>query len=348
MDTDYYKNTKKNTNSKSGVEGGGPSAPLVENFRNISKMDKEDIHNQSLLLSLLNDKDYVKAILVLGIKKVTWKNELRYDYELHHEKVDKFIDKMEQLGFIVSKRLYHIPDIVYQTLIQCNNEQFYHQSPNVYVLTDYGSSFMDSAVSYISKSMNTNQYIINLIAMIEERTKNFHNKIDEITKKELENDTIQVKFPNGVIIEKETLRLKTKQELLSKAVKLATVEIAEQKQDSLINEVKPKYLTQHKSGQLTKVTVTKQNKNSIDYQASLDQHKALRIDKILTLAQGVSSEEEQEVLGEQHQEAKERLQYYNEEYKELKNEKLEKQRKGKLDKKNLRECDNFIKSLEVY
>lgn len=341
-------NYQKKSKVENDQEGGGPSAPLVENFRNISKMDKEDINNQVLLIDLLKDKDYIKAILVIGIKQVTWKNELRYDYELHHEKIEKFIDKMEQLGFIISKRLYHVPEIVYHSLIQTNNAQFYHQSPNIYVLTDYGKAFMESAVEYISKTMKSNQYITNLIFMIEERTKDFHTKIEEITKKEEDKDILRVKFPNDVTVDKETESYKRRQRQLAQAVKIATLEFMQEKPQSLLKQVNPGKLLSYSKYELVTLEEEKQlllGKTSIAYTPAIEQTKRLRIDKVIEQSEGVQDSELQEVEQISKQKTKECLEYFNEDYKVLKNEKQEKERVKKLSRKNMNECDDFINSL---
>jgi hypothetical protein len=57
-----YKNEDIEEKIKNMTEGSGKSAPLRENFKIFSQMDKSDMENQKIINQLLTDKQLTKAL----------------------------------------------------------------------------------------------------------------------------------------------------------------------------------------------------------------------------------------------------------------------------------------------
>lgn len=263
-------------------------------FENYSKMEEFDKEKLKITNEIIKNKHLVKALLVLGIKKVTWQRELKDNYGISGTYIDLFIKLMTEGGFIIHKILGEIDDIYFETIIKCNSKKFYdHRTQvKVFTLTESGEELVEYATDRIKELTKNNQHFAFIIQEVMKKTNMFTKLYNKILKEETEELERRVVYPDGFIETRRTIRSKQ----LEKEKKLAIMEL---KEELLLSRQKQQLLTNKESNQLAMIQdkgtlalieeeIKEESKSTITYDGMYSHLTSKELDK---LVEGESQEE---------------------------------------------------------
>lgn len=194
-----------------------------EKNRDYKNLERDDMDRDGLKNIILKDIELSKCLMILAIKKYTWRNELIVNFGISRHKADKFKDLMTDLGYIMHKLIWEIPDdIAYYTMrTQANMVD----QAQMLALTPAGEEWSKQAMDYIAKESNKNQTLRFALTYVLERTKDFKKKYKEIQELEYERTErfVTHHFKNGqkVVEKRKTLLGKQKDQ----EMKIAKAEI---------------------------------------------------------------------------------------------------------------------------
>lgn len=320
-----------------GVQGLPSTQPLNAKIEN-NDFSSEMISINKLYDKIINNTEYLKCLLVLTLKKVTWHNELRDKFDIGSRTIEYFIDNMKCNGFIYTKQLIEIDNILYETLLTLNNESFYKQSHNINLITlsSIGESFVKKVVEDCIKLQRED--IIFTINEINNKTLSFRKIYDKIKDKENVIGNRIIKYPDGTIIERDTLA----NNKLKKDIKVSLLEL---KTDILL-EHNPQsteiaLITETKSNLSLNNTYSDKEEKSV-YTGMFSNLNSVQIENIM---QPITDKDVKELEKDYKKEIKSKIDYLNDDKYSI-NKVLNKELETKQDiKRNKSECSSFLDSL---
>jgi len=170
-------------------------------------LNKSDIERQELKQKILKDVELCKCLMILAIKKYTWRNELIVNFGITKHKADKFKEILNDLGYIAHKLIWEIPDDIAYFVMKSQANMI--DQAQIMCLTPAGEEWAKSAMTFIAKQTNSNESLQFALNYVIERTKSFKKKYKEIETLEYAKSKRLVihHLGNGkqVIEERETL-----------------------------------------------------------------------------------------------------------------------------------------------
>jgi hypothetical protein len=191
---------EKMINSSQGCQGMAPLNPKIEKHDFSDQMrDLSKFYN-----SIINNTEYLKCLLVISLKKVTWKKELMDKFGCSHNTVNYFIDYMKANGLVISKNFVDLDNILYETILRLHTDKLYRQinNTNLIMLTINGEEFVKRIIKDCSK-LNRQDIMFN-IQEIHNNTRAFRIVYDEISGKENKLGNRLIKYPDGTLVKRRT------------------------------------------------------------------------------------------------------------------------------------------------
>jgi len=283
------------------AKGGRKTAPLEVNFKK-QDFSREMDNINKLYNKLINNTEYLKCLLILSLKKVSWKKELREKFDCSKTLVDYFIYYMKQNGFIVTKQLIDLDNILFETIINTNPKDFYSQSTkvNLITLTPNGEEFAKRILEDCVKLQRGDiQFTID---EINNKTKAFRFIYNKILKKENKLGSRLIEYPDGTLVERVTLR----QMKLNRDCENAMLEYRKEviiKKDPSSNQIA---IIDNKKKELAKLEIHEDKNFKTRYNGIYSHLNSIELDK---MSQGVTKEEEKQAEKEYKEEVKRKLNY---------------------------------------
>jgi len=318
------------------------------------KIQKQDFTNRMIKVNqlynkVMNNIEYLKCLLVLFIKQITWKRELKEKFNCSGSIIEYFDNYMKDCGLIINKQLVDLDNCMYEAILKTNTSEFYYQSTkvNLIALTPDGLDFCNRVLNDFKSDR---QDIYNIINNIEKKSLAFRSAYEKLKQKENELSDRLIKYPDGTLIERESEARKK----LNKDVNEALLEI---KREKLLEKKEQKLLTSKESKELSLIEkkgdlalLDDNNKSLTEYvDPIVAQYKKTGRPSITyngMYKHLTNNELEKMVDGESKQEIKEIEKEYAIEPKK-KIDKINKLHEIE-EKNNLRDCDDFIERLGGY
>lgn len=231
-----YEKVKENLRN---AQRGSSSDPLEDFEINKTMMKYCDVRQK-----VFSNVEYIKVLLVLGLKEITWRKELEVKFDAHPSNITHFFEFMKQEGMVLFKPLVEVDEILFETVIKMNPISFYAQRDKVkvYTLSPEGKQITKKLMDDILKLTNERTDLQIIVDMIMQKTEQHRVTMQRIMQEETELLERNVSWPDGVMYRKETLKSKE----ISHIAKLVA-------QESKLEEVKektPKQLEMYNSNAL--------------------------------------------------------------------------------------------------
>lgn len=331
---------------------------IKEGFRGLNQLtpsdtffnfDDESIKISNVYNEIISNTELIKCLLVLGLKKFTWRNELEIIYGINNYYVSKFIDLFKKNGLIINKLLCEIEEIYFEAIIKSNSIKLYEQRDtiNIISLNEKGYIFVEKCIDKIIKLAEIREDIFFIVNEINNKLENFNLLIKNILLEETTLTERLIQYPNGLIQNKRTLYGKK----IDKDTKEALLELKKQNNKISTSEEKELMLIKDNKYDLVLLNnLKKEKKNRITYNGI---YSNLTINEIFN-KMSISKEEEKEFIKNEKKEIKERLDKfsklnkdYEEQYKNLKFNGYHNEDDFKKDKNNKSNIDLLFDNLNI-
>lgn len=164
-----------------------------------------------------------KFFLTLHFTDFVFEWQLIKQHNLTKTQIQKFSENLNKLG-LISFRLYsELSENMQEAIMKMTPdfEKIYSQNPKIYIITPEGKKAGKKIITEILKDIYANQGLYDLVQQLSQSSLNFRKLKKQIIQEEKRLIPRQVKFPNGIIIEKNTKAyinlLETKKSLKIKA-----------------------------------------------------------------------------------------------------------------------------------
>lgn len=194
---DEFLNFNKNTDEGQGV---CPTDDEIEKMHKLNQFKKE----------ILNKSEYIKALLVIGIKDFTWRNELENDYNMSNNHVSLFLNSMKYNGLVAHKLLSELDNIQFEAITKTRNINFFSKTDKVsiLVLTNKGKEFTKEVLQSASKLFSTRDDLRLVYNEVTKKSKTYKDIVNNILDEENTFFERDITYANGIKIIRDTQRAK--------------------------------------------------------------------------------------------------------------------------------------------
>ena len=247
---------------------------------NYENLEKEEMERNKNEVEILKDIELSKCLMILAIKKYTWRNELMINFGINKYKAEKFRNIMNELGYITHRLIWEIKDdITYFTML---NQSNMIDQAQMLALTPAGEEWSKKAMDYIAKESNKNQSLMFALQYVLERTQAFRKKYEEIRNLEWKTTKRNITHRIGreVIIEERKTLLGKQRE---KEIKEAHIELLNRNKEKISSN--SNYITEVKNYAITEFNTAEEKK---EYNGVYSHLTNQELEEVMT---GVSDEE---------------------------------------------------------
>lgn len=251
--------------------------------------------------NILDDNQKLIFFLVLFFKDFTFDKELLLNFNLTKSQIQEASEFFSHFGFLLLRQFSDLDELVQEALFKtiADPHKFYNQNPKVYILSEKGKEFAYDFIDKIKDKTQENVFFQDLFNLVKQKTQSFLTVKKKLEEEESYVLTRKVTYPNGVLLEKPTIKSRE----IKKAIELVRDEqaqrIANFKKDLLsskqrkgitLSETEQKALVLANKGSLVEYHRDNRNivKNSISY-SGIFSH--LPKTQVLKLAEGLQDSE---------------------------------------------------------
>ena len=263
---------------------------------------------------ILNKDVNIRLILILSLKKITWKEELITKFDIQPKDITNFFEKLKTLGLILFKPLCEVDDILFETVIKQNPCSFYDKRDKTMVYT-FNPSHQEEIVDIMTdvfKLTNTRSDLRILLSDINTKTQNHRESMQKIYEEESSLHERYITYPDGFFELKETMKKKKFiQELLFHSMEFKQ-DLLEQKQEKnlLSNKESNQLAILQEKGALVVANEEKTNfsKQSTTYTGI---YSNLTSQELETIIEGIGDKEEKKIEKQYEKQVKENIKELN-------------------------------------
>lgn len=207
-------------------------------FEDNEKMTLEKAQYYEIFNKVMSRMEFVRMTLILGIKGFTWKKELETTFDIHPSSIADYKDYMQERGLLITKPFIDLPEVQFLATLRTRHNSFYAQRENITVLalSPLGEEFIKIAMEEISKLVNKRDDLYFQYQQIKKKTEAFSKTVDYILKQENQIGWITLRFPDGEVWERKSLKTKQFENDLKIAEKEFKSELLEKKKQELLKD----------------------------------------------------------------------------------------------------------------
>lgn len=159
---------------------------------------------------VLGKTSRLRTFLVLFLKEITWRNELKNIFDIHPTHLDEIFEFFKENDLIVFKPLIEVDNLLFETVIKQQSIKFYAQRERVkvYTLTPKGKNYGINLIDDISLLCKNNPTLNLHMQEIIKKTENHKKIMSKILLEENQSNQRTVVYPDGFIEIRKTLRSK--------------------------------------------------------------------------------------------------------------------------------------------
>jgi DNA-binding PadR family transcriptional regulator len=208
-------------------QSGSDRRPSFDETLNSFSFDSQMAKYYKFKDLVMNDIEYIKILLVVAMKEITWRKELENKFDIHPEKISSFFKIAKQNGIVYYRPLVEVEHILFESVIKQNSPAFYgkRDTVKVYTLSPEGKEICKKMMNEIAKLSNSRSDLQLHLSFIQDKTKLHRHMMLSIHEAEWEYLERKVTYPDGQVEARKTLRMRKMED----DSRIALIELKKQK-----------------------------------------------------------------------------------------------------------------------